>query len=180
MSGMGKVKEYIPIALSIIISSAAIMALLAMIEPGVFSLAWGVVPDSTALVAEDSIATAKTEMDSLSQHIVAKNEQPVRLDSSTAALHRGSESVRTAIAASDTTELPGFPPVGPDTLNAAERRVFAQIFDAMDAESAARILNNMNDKAVKQVLTAMKKRQSAKILAALDPKQAARILKESL
>ena len=61
-----------------------------------------------------------------------------------------------------------------------ERKKMVQIFEAMEAESAAKILMNMSDATVKQMLTTMKKRQSAKILAVLEPGQAARILKEKL
>lgn len=183
---MDKLKEYIPIFLAMFVSLAALMTLLAMIEPRAFMLVPGVVPDSLlqsggdSTVVADSMAHARA--DDKQRHeqqaeqvgedvkrvpIAHDNKQEERRD-----------SVAVVSSVDDGFKLPTGPPLGPDTLTESERKKMVQIFESMEPENAARILLNMSDAAVKQVLTTMKKRQSAKILAVLEPAQAARILKE--
>jgi flagellar motility protein MotE (MotC chaperone) len=185
---MNKVKEHIAIFLAMFVSLAALMTLLAMIEPRAFTLVPGTVPDSLLYIGGDSTAVA----DPISH---AANAGKEHLDRQTEQVHnevkdlplvvdKKKEERRDSIAVvssvDDGFKLPKGPPLGPDTLAESERKKMVQIFESMEPESAAKILLNMSDAAVKQVLTTMKKRQSARILAVLEPAQAARILKEKL
>ncbi len=188
---MAKFKDYILIFVSMFVSLVAIMVLLAMLEPRVFSLVPGTFPDSLAHAPSDSTGLS-SHADSLESHkgppAVTANAIERRIDSLSKKgndLRQLSDSVahqesKTKSTAGGDVKLPAVPSAGPDTLSETERKKMVQIFEAMDAESAARILSNMSDDAVKQVITTMKKRQSAKILSVLEPKHAARILKGNL
>jgi hypothetical protein len=191
---MDNIKKYIPIFLSTFVSLAALMTLLAMIEPHAFSLVPGVIPDSSLHASADSLANPDLTLDS-SQTVEENHGAGDHAPVSAAANHdpggnpvdekpkgekHDTAKVSVVTSVDNGFKLPTGPAVGPDTLTETERKKMVQIFEAMEAESAARILLNMSDAAVKQVLTTMKKRQSAKILAALQPEQAARILKEKL
>jgi hypothetical protein len=189
MTFMGKFKDYIFIFGSMFVSLTAIMVLLAMIEPRVFSLVPGAVPDSlyaspdsAALSAYADSVLAHREGHAVAQkHVVDSTGFPPRTNEHIAAQHKDEEidSSKTKNIG-DTVALPSTASVGPDTLSESEQKKMAQIFESMDAENASRILTNMSDAAVRQVLTVMKKRQSAKILATLEPKYAARILRGKL
>lgn len=176
---MKELKEYIPIFVSMFVSIAALMVLLAMIEPNAFSLVPGAVPDS--LLAVDSVLAPQSDSSSTTvEQKSVTHEELSKQDSVSRTVAPQPDTSRISVVASaeDGFKFHPYPSPGPDTLAAGERKKMAQIFESMDPESAARILLNMSDTAVKQVLTSMKKRQSAKILAVLDPAKAARILKE--
>jgi hypothetical protein len=185
---MDKLKEYIPIFLAIFVSLAALMTLLAMIEPRAFMLVPGAVPDSLLHSSGDSTVVADSMVHvpvDVKEHHEQQAEQVGDDVKKPATVHdnpqqQRRDSIAVVSSVDDGFKLPTGPPIGPDTLTESERKKMVQIFESMEPESAARILLNMSDAAVKQVLTTMKKRQSAKILAVLEPAQAARILKEKL
>lgn len=187
---MDALKEHIAIFLAMFVSLAALMTLLAMIEPRAFSLIPGAVPDSLLYIGGDSTAVADSvprTTGERSEHAEQRTDTashasgplaPPPVVATKKEERRDSFAVVSSV--DDGFKLPKGPPLGPDTLAESERKKMVQIFESMEPESAARILLNMSDAAVKQVLTTMKKRQSAKILAVLDPAKAARILKEKL
>ncbi len=174
-------KAYIPILISSTVSLAAIMALVAMIEPGLFT----VVPvqhpitvssDAAPLQKEESVAAQTNESSDVLPSDSVGIQTPVAAD--TPARPRASEdSLQSALAPLNVVvKRAASEKESGDTLSVEEKKKMAKIFEAMDAASAARILYNMEDRAVKSILSQMKARQSAKVLAELDPKQAARIL----
>ncbi|MER3522570.1 MAG: hypothetical protein C4326_00520 [Ignavibacteria bacterium] len=190
-------KELFPVLISSLVTITALMVLIAFVYPQAFFLIPGLVPlelvqqtpaqqsDSTHPAADTTHSPPATEshaavQDSSRKPEVHSTQQPSDRHAATSPSAVGeSDSVKELVAtiAHLRERLAKSATGSGDSLSDAEARTMAQIFEAMDPESAARILNNMDDFAVKQVLTAMKKRQSAKILAALNPKQAARILK---
>jgi flagellar motility protein MotE (MotC chaperone) len=175
---MGSLKQYIPFFASSFVSVAAIMALLAMIQPQFFSLVPGVtdVPlqkvDSTKVARVDSsrvrhqseIPPAHTAVEST----LVKNEVPAVRDTVKEPQQQLAEAG---------LKLPPVREARQDTLSDADKKKTVQILESMEAEKAAKILKNMDDYAIQQVISSMKRRQSAKILAVLEPEQAARILK---
>lgn len=187
---MTNVKEYTLIFLASFVSITAVMVLLAMIEPRVFSLVTGDAPVDSLQQHADSTRITKTVDDSLHlqkepvasvKNVLADSSSIKNSTTQTHGENFGTKGVEDSskIVLQRLTEgvkLSGLPGAGPDTLSDAETKAMAQIFESMDAESATKILANMDDYAFKQVLSAMKKRQSAKILATLEPKHAARIL----
>lgn len=178
-----------PIFISSLVSTSALMVLLAMIDPKIFSLIPGAVPpDSLAQQPESSMAITQPNSDSVQsqqiQNVIGMTPLP---DSSSPLTEINPQMLSSASPgnfsknelhdlAKAEVKRSGSSPNRIDTLSESEKKKMVQIFESMDAESAVRILNNMDDYAVKQVLTAMKRRQSAKILAAFEPQQAARIL----
>jgi flagellar motility protein MotE (MotC chaperone) len=172
---MKNLKNIIPIVGSLVVSLLAIAVLIAMVLPLVDeSEIIPLVADSTAQASADSAAikNEKPVADSTAvktDHATKHEESPK--DSGNAA-DKTIEKLKQHNVATVTDAQ-----VVVDTLSDGETKKMVQIFESMDAESAARILKNMDDFAVRQVLTSMKRRQSAKILAELEPKRAAKILK---
>ena len=176
-------KVYLPIALSSIVSTTALMVLLAIVQPRFFSLVPGVMPpDSLAQLPADSTKLSNANSDSLQLHqhqgIVApghsaidsssarQKEPPVENPKSQEALHSVEEAIK----------RPNPAKAAVDSLNEVDKKTTVQILESMDAQSAANILKNMDEYAIRQVISAMKKRQSAKILTILEPELAARLL----
>lgn len=161
------------------------MALVAMIEPGLFLTTPAVPmrqampaardsavtggPDSLLAVASDAPAVPSPDSTDLQTANGVKSPAlpPPSADSSSSI----SVPVNVVLKRAVHDKEPN------NALSSEEKRTMAKIFDAMDPASAARILYNMDDGAVNAILSQMKPRQSAKVLAELDPKQAARILK---
>lgn len=192
-------KELFPFLFSALVTTSAIMVLMAFVYPQAFFLIPGLVPlelrqqtpvqqSDTTHADADTIHTqtatktsAAVQENSQNQEVhPLQPQEPSDRHAATSPSARGeSDSIKTLVATIAQLRQQFAKSAGgtSDSLSEAEARTMAQIFQAMDPESAARILSNMDTVAVKQVLTAMKKRQSAKILAALNPQQAARILK---
>ena len=197
-------KQLAPMLVASFVSTSAVMVLLAFVWPQFFFLVPGLVPAAMPLQAEtpaaDStgVGSVAAGIDTVADHRTspaadtlqhAAKPDSARIVQAPAAVSPTNTAHPPAWAHGDSiTSLiqtlqeirqrfnrPGYSFA--DTLSDAEVKTMAQIFEAMDPESAARIINNMDDHAIRKVLTAMKKRQSAKILAALNPQQAARILK---
>ncbi len=178
---MKNLKNYIPLAGSLAVSLLAIAALIAMVQPLVDqSEIIPFVPDSTmhGSAAHDSLLAHDSKPGkSSSDTTVPKDSHPAdtKVLSQQAAHENPLEKLKAqGIVTTDEVQQSS------DSLNDDEKKKMVQIFEAMDAESAARILNNMDEFAVRQVITSMKRRQSAKILAEFEPKQAAKILKGKL
>lgn len=176
-------KAYIPILISSTVSLAAVMALVAMIEPGLFMALPGQTPQE-AIQKDSSATTLPDEKPAATfSDVPALAPDSVKLETQTADLNPpqpfiSEDSLKQALAPLNVVvKRANNEPEPGDTLSIEEKKKMAKIFEAMDAGSAARILYNMEDQAVKSILSQMKPRQSAKVLAELDPKQAARILK---
>lgn len=180
---MGKVKEYIPFFVSSLISLSAIMMLLAMVYPEVFTIVpvigYSAVADSTQVATADTLVAKPDSLQRDSHAVVAIDTSSMR--TSQVEFGTKNEGEDTTVNATQQlvqqgVRLPEVRKSNPDTLSDADKRKMVQIFESMDAENAARILLKMDDYAIRQVIAAMKKRQSAKILAVLEPDRAARIL----
>lgn len=191
---MDNLKGYIILFASSFIVITAIMILLAFIRPQVFSLVTKAVPaDSLSQHHVDSAKTVRPKSDSLhsptghdslatkaqGDSSLAKVVEPRTEETQKSKEHieDSTKAVFDRLAAMGVKPISSLPSDS-DSLGESEKKTMVQIFELMDAESAAKILMNMDDYAVRQVLASMKSRQSAKILATLEPKQAARILKE--
>lgn len=186
---------YILIAVGSLVLQMVVMIVLLFVYPQVFSLVTDANPQTASVGAADSTKSAAASKDSLAASPAA--DQPVhRIPSDSAMAHARTAASDSALRAMRQTndslklalhrladagvKVPAAAPPRSDTLTEQETKKMVEIFESMEAESAARILNNMDDFAIKQILTAMKRRQSAKILAVLEPRQAARILKEKI
>ncbi|HXF99399.1 MAG TPA: hypothetical protein VNL69_01380 [Bacteroidota bacterium] len=191
-------KQLIPLLAASFVSLAALMVLLAFVWPQFFYIVPGIAPPLTSTHADTLAAEVRSGVDSVTASadvtpgdtlMAPMSSKDTVQVTATSSAHLPVDSVRKQTSAEDSLRAlvktlqeirdrfnkPAY--VLSDSLTEAEVRTMAQIFEAMDPESAARIINNMDDHAARQVLTTMKKRQSAKILAAINPQQAARILK---
>jgi hypothetical protein len=182
-------KDYIIIFVSSFVSIAAIMVLVALIQPEFFSLVPGIV--TTGDVQQHDTTSVQRPPAGTLNAKVAQGEHALMKPFSDSALVAGMNDTTAKPPAPTTdtavvsTQHPVFAPTPKaepplartDSLSESELKRMVQIFESMDAENAAKILLNMDDFAIRQVLTSMKKRQSAKILSVLEPQQAARILK---
>lgn len=178
---MGSIKEYIPMFVSSFVSIAAVMVLLALVEPQFFSLVPGVVPvdsvthvaDSTKVTIQPDSSVAHEKEPASSAHVAV---DPSLTKTPSAAAHDTTIDLQKKLAEAG-IRVPSLTAAVRDTLSDYDKKKTVEILESMDAEKAAKILKNMDDYAIGQVIAAMKKRQSAKILAVLEPEQAARILR---
>ncbi len=182
---MKNLKNLIPFVASLVVSLLAIAALIAMVQPLVEqSEIIPLVADSTG---QSSLSADSLQAKADSLH-VTNDTSSVALDSTVAktgdltkvkGVPQDTLSAGHTVAKLHEESIASLAEAKAvvDTLNDEEKKKMVQIFESMDAGSAARIMNNMDDFAVRQVLTSMKRRQSAKILSELEPKHAAKILK---
>lgn len=186
---------FILIAVGSLVLQMGVMTVLLFVYPQAFSLATDANPPTASGGGADSTKAAATGKDTLtapradgqpvqriSSDSVMAHARTAAADSALRAMRQANDSLKTALhrLADVGVKVPAASAPRSDTLTEQETKKMVEIFESMEAESAARILNNMDDFAIKQILTAMKRRQSAKILAVLEPRQAARILKEKI
>jgi flagellar motility protein MotE (MotC chaperone) len=116
-------------------------------------------PDSSALLARDSIAQLKDSLGALASLLQHERQ---RSDSLSRPKPVPKDTVRAAAI---------------DTAKVKERKNMAKMLESMPAENAAQILKDLPDEEMKALLMNVKKRQAAKILGAIEPSRASKLFR---